>query len=84
MSLCASPAQAKSDGDKELGRRVGSYLRAQRPEFGSVKVEALDETVVRLSGPLASFHARQVAVATAKRVAGVRRIIDDIVVSNPA
>jgi len=66
---------------QELSRRVRLYLRATRLEFGAVEVEAVDDSVVRLSGSLGSFYSRQLAVAAARRVAGVRRVIDEISVS---
>jgi hypothetical protein len=66
---------------QELGRRVRLYLRATRLEFAAVKVEVIDDSIIRLSGSVGSYYSRQLAVATAKRVAGVRHVIDEILVS---
>jgi osmotically-inducible protein OsmY len=41
-------------------------------------VDAVDESNIRLAGSVNSFYSRQLAVAAAKHVAGVRHVIDDI------
>lgn len=62
-----------------LANRVKVFLAAQRGGFRRINVHAEADTV-RLSGSVTSFFLRQAAVVMAKRVAGVRNIIDDLVV----
>ena len=63
--------------DAELAKKVQLFLSANRRGFRRVSVCAEGETV-RLAGPVDSFYLRQMAAALAKRVAGVRHVVDDL------
>jgi hypothetical protein len=63
--------------ESELQRRVKLYLAATRPELGRLIVQT-DGNTVRLSGELASFYLRQLAIGAVKRVAGVQNVADEI------
>lgn len=63
--------------DTALANRVKLFLVAQRGSFRELGVWA-DAGTVTLSGPVNSFFLRQTAIAMAKRVAGVRNVIDDL------
>jgi hypothetical protein len=65
----------------DLGTRVAIFLTNARPELAAVAVKAHDG-VAELSGEVPTFYLRQLAVACARRVAGVRRVVDNIQVSN--
>ena len=69
--------------DAELAKKVQLYLSANRSGFGRVNVCVEGETV-RLAGPVDSFYLRQLAAALAKRVAGVRYVVDDLEVDQEA
>jgi osmotically-inducible protein OsmY len=71
-----------SEADGELAKRVQLTLIANRPSFCRVDVGAQGGTVT-LSGMAPTFFLRQLAVATTKRVAGVRQVVDDIEVAHP-
>ena len=78
--MMESVADARSSADvanTELAKKVRLFLNANRTGFRGVGVWA-DEGTVRLSGSLRSFFLRQMAVALAKRVAGVRHVLDDL------
>jgi len=67
--------------DEELRRRVVNYLvhLSLRPlETISVRVS---DGVVRLSGMVGSFYEKQLCLSCSRRVAGVRRIHDEIAVA---
>lgn len=64
----------------ELEQRVKLYLTATRPELAMVRVRAHGSTV-RLSGEVATFYLRQLALSAAKHVAGVQCVDDDIEVA---
>lgn len=61
--------------DNELETRVRLCLTDARPELNVIGVQAHGETV-RLSGNLTSFYLRQLALEAAKRVPGVRSVVD--------
>ena len=63
--------------DVELAKKVRLYLTANRHGFRRIDIHA-DGGLIRLSGPVHSFFLRQLAIATASRVAGVRQVIDDL------
>jgi osmotically-inducible protein OsmY len=64
--------------DNELRRRVRLYLsHAGHRPVDALAVEAKDG-IVTLKGEVPSFYARQLAIACARRVAGVRRVIDQV------
>jgi osmotically-inducible protein OsmY len=66
----------------DLEQRIKLHLKATRPEFKNVAV-SVNSGTVRLSGQLASFYLRQLALAAAQRVAGVQRVRDAIEVPLP-
>jgi len=63
---------------QSLGRRVYRQLTMTRPEFSSLKVDVVNEGIIRLSGSVTSFHSRQLAISAARRVTGVQNIVDEI------
>lgn len=66
----------------DLANRVKSFLAGRH--FGplrSLRVEVLGDTVL-LAGTVSSFHERQVALECCKRVAGVRHVVDEVVVAS--
>lgn len=68
--------------DEELQFRVESYLKSRHfPEFESLEVEVHDG-LVTLSGELNSYYEKQVAMSSCQRVAGVVRMVDEIMVSD--
>ena len=67
----------------ELAKRVKTFLLALHyPSLRQLEVE-MDHDVLVVRGHVGSFHERQLAVACCKRVAGVRRIEDQLQVSKP-
>lgn len=68
--------------DEDLAVRVELYLQRTRPELKGVNV-AVHHGFVHLSGVVTTFHLRQLALAAACRVAGVRQVIDELVVATP-
>jgi osmotically-inducible protein OsmY len=72
----------ESRADADLARNVRLFLGAHRNGFQRITVWAESGTV-RLSGPVGSFFLRQMAIAMAKRVAGVRHVVDDLEVDLP-
>jgi len=63
-----------------LERRIVAYLASRNfLSFRRLVVRA-NQGVVVLNGRLGSFHERQVAIESARRVAGVTRIVDHMVV----
>ena len=73
-TLAPSPAETE---DRELASRVELYLGTTRPALSGVRVDAGQGTV-RLNGKVPTFHLRQLAVAAARRVAGVRHVVDEL------
>jgi osmotically-inducible protein OsmY len=71
-------------GDDELERHVRLYLT----HCGHRPVTALDveahNGVITLRGVVPSFYVRQLAIACARRVAGVRHVVDHIKTLSPA
>lgn len=63
--------------DADLAKNVELFLNGIRGGFQSIGVSASGGTV-KLSGFVASFYLRQLAVETTKHVAGVRRVIDEL------
>ena len=64
--------------DAELAHRVRLYLaRVGHRTVAHLKVEVHDG-VVTLCGRVPSYYARQLAIACAQRVAGVREVNDQI------
>jgi osmotically-inducible protein OsmY len=66
--------------DTDLERRVRIYLASQsRPALRGVEVQVTDGTVT-LRGLVSSFYEKQLSVHLAARVAGVRRLEDELLV----
>lgn len=82
MKIPIREAGSRSVADCDLDRRVQRFLKAMRPELAAVEVIAVDEGLVQLEGAVSSYYLRQLAVAGAKRCAGVRHVVDDIVVTS--
>lgn len=77
MSLSQLPDRAVQSFDAELAGRVRTYLVECRQEFRRLSIWA-EQGTVRLSGRVNSFYRRQLALATAQRVDGVVRVVDDM------
>lgn len=75
-SLCLPDPTA----DEELARRVTQFLRSQRPELLRRIELAAEDGIVTVQGTLRTFYERQLAIACIGRVAGVRRVVDFVVV----
>lgn len=69
--------------EEDLARRVRLFLASQRPELGKLLIQVQGDSV-RLTGPVSSYYVRQLALASASRVAAVRHIVDEIEVPLPA
>ncbi len=69
-----------SASNRELRQRVQLFLaQTQRNEMRELEVEAEDGIVI-LRGKVPTFYARQVAVHSSRRVAGVMRVVDELTV----
>ena len=64
----------------DLEQRVKLFLTSTRPELATIRVRAQGSTV-RLSGEVATFYLRQLALSAVQRVAGVQTVADDIEVA---
>ena len=72
------------DQQSELCGRVKQFLEAQHfNSFRKIDVQASGDSVV-LKGSMPSFHERQLALACCHRVAGVRGVVDELLVRSPA
>jgi osmotically-inducible protein OsmY len=68
--------------DKDLQSRVVTFLSSRHfPAFRNLSVSVSDGAV-HVSGKLNSFYAKQVALNTCQRVAGVLELIDKIEVDD--
>ena len=67
-------------GSGDLQRRVRSYLKSQaRTSLRLIEVEA-HRGVITLRGEVGSYYEKQLTWHAAARVAGVRRLIDEVLV----
>ena len=73
LSIC-------EDLDPELHQRLTVHLQQRGLATYRTLRLRVDNGVVELLGRLPSYHLRQVAVECTKRVAGVMRVVDRIVV----
>ena len=72
-----------SRANDELARRVSAYLASRSfHSFRDLQVSATED-VVTVMGPVASFHEKQVAYQSCRRVAGVREVVDEVYVAPP-
>jgi len=70
--------------DNDLRRRVKTFLSTRhRPGLRLLDVEA-HRGVVTLRGKVKTFYEKQLSAQLARRVAGVVRLIDEVVVNHPA
>lgn len=69
--------------DLGLVHRVQMAMNQKDQRLTSVVVDATGPEIVHLSGRVRSFHLRQLAVSTARHVAGVRHVSDGIQVPPP-
>ena len=66
--------------DLDLENRVCRYLDSQHfPSFKRLRIEA-ERGSVTIMGTVCSFYERQVAINSCQQVAGVLKLIDQIVV----
>jgi osmotically-inducible protein OsmY len=71
----ASPADF---GDDDLQRRTIAYLASRGfHSFRALRVSA-EAGVIRITGRLKTWHEKQVARESCRRVAGVRQVVDAI------
>jgi osmotically-inducible protein OsmY len=69
--------------DRDLLRRVRTFLStSHRPGLRSLQVEA-HGGVVRLRGNVRTFYEKQLSAQLTRRVAGVVRLIDEVIVNRP-
>src|ERR1700759_2462500 len=69
--------------DSDLRRRVKTFLStSHRPGLRGLDVEA-HGGVVRLRGNVKTFYEKQLSAQLAQRVAGVVRLIDEVIVKLP-
>ncbi len=69
--------------DSDLRRRVKTFLStSHRPGLRGLEVEA-HGGVVRLRGKVKTFYEKQLSAQLAQRVAGVVRLIDEVIVKLP-
>ncbi len=67
--------------DEDVCQRVYSYLSSRHfPRFRDLEIE-VRRGVVTVQGTVGSFHERQVALNSCRRVAGVLELIDAIEVA---
>jgi hypothetical protein len=79
-SIASAYVFPSSTADAELQGRVVAYLASRNfHSFRRLSVRA-KRGVISLRGRLGSYYERQVAIESARRVAGVTRIVDRIVV----
>jgi osmotically-inducible protein OsmY len=69
-------------GDRELQRRVRSFLSNRLPQSSRLRIEA-DNGVVTLQGTHTSFYHKQLCINCCQRVAGVVQLIDMSKVVSP-
>ena len=66
------------DADRELEKRVMSFLEAKHvPGLRHLEVKAADG-VVKLSGKVYTFYEKQLCNQCCRRVAGVRQLINEV------
>lgn len=71
-------ATINMEADHDLCRRVENYLVGfHRVSLRQLQIEA-DRGVVTLRGRVSTFYEKQLALNCCHRVAGVRRLIDEV------
>ena len=67
-----------SDDDAALARRVRTFLVNRHvPALRHLRV-SVDRGVVTLNGRVSTFYEKQLSHASARRVAGVQRVLDQV------
>ena len=74
--LCGSEA-----ADRDLERRVKSFLFERQMQALRLLEVACSRGVVTLCGHVGSFYEKQLALSACQRVAGVRRLVDAVEVA---
>ena len=81
LTQLSSPPAMQTSDDEQLARRVRIFILARiLPTANFVEVEA-DDGIVTLTGRVGTFYQKQIWLNGAQRVAGVRRVIDEIEVA---
>jgi len=70
-----SRANNSASADRELQRRVRSFLSNRLPQSSRLRIEA-DNGVVTVQGTHTSFYHKQLCINCCQRVAGVVQLID--------
>ena len=63
--------------DAELAKKVRLFLSGNRRGLNQIAV-GTEQGTVTLSGSVGSFFLRQMAISLAKKVTGVRHVVDDL------
>src|SRR5688572_29631532 len=72
------------DADRELARRVTNFLAGQHvPALRAIQVEVRNGAVT-LRGRVRTYYEKQLSHHSAKRVAGVHQVINEIEVAWPS
>ena len=66
--------------DELLARRIQNFILSKNSSANSTFQVRVDGGIATLSGQVRSFYQKQLWIHGAKRVAGVIRVIDEIVV----
>lgn len=85
QDVCVGPSEANRDQEAlEMKRRIYRFLHER--DFHALR--RIDVEVqggcATLSGRVASFYAKQLAISCCRRVAGIRNVVDEIRVSEGA
>lgn len=81
--LSESKLTSSATANRELQRRVRSFLSNRLPKSSRLRVEA-DNGVVTVQGTHKSFYHKQLCINCCQRVAGVVQLIDMSKVVQPA
>ena len=80
--MSTSESVGFNQGDEEIYFRVCKFLQSRHfPAFRHLGV-TVEQGIVTLTGRVCSFYEKQVAITSCQRVAGVKSLIDCIVVSD--
>lgn len=81
MKSTANVRPTPTPTDAELAHQVKHFLNKNRGGCQRVGVR-VDAGAVKLTGSVGSFFLRQVAIALAKQVSGVRHVLDEVKVDS--
>jgi osmotically-inducible protein OsmY len=80
IALALKQFIASNPTDSDLARRVATFLATQhRPGLRLLEVEAR-AGVVTLRGQVSTFYEKQLSAQLTRRVAGVLRLVDEVIV----